>query len=334
LRDVFLHPSGEFGCACGVEGDEFFEAQVCGGTAVTVEDAADGDGDLGALVLTRDVGLDVLLEMELATLPGHGVEDGLACGFETEVIVTGDELDAGETALGEALEEGAPVNLGLAEGDADTEDGAFAFGIDAHGDEDGAIADLAVESDFFVTGIKDQIGERAEGTVAPFLEFCVEESGAVADLGGTDGVAAELFDDGGDFASGDALDVHFGEGEQESLFGAAAFFEGTGVPVQFAADLGDIELEVADASGEGFVFKTVGVAGAEDGALVGMSLEGVRTLLKHGLVDEEAEAFGETLSALFGDELQDGVQEIRIGLVGHVWFWSWMCLRHPNRKPA
>jgi hypothetical protein len=32
--------------------------------------------------------------------------------------------------------------------------------------------------------------------------------------------------------------------------------------------------------------------------------------------------------------LQDVVQEIRLGVVGHVWFVCWMCLRHPNRKPA
>ena len=38
------------------------------------------------------------------------------------------------------------------------------------------------------------------------MEFGVEAFGAVADLGGTDGRAAEFLDDGGDFAGGDALD--------------------------------------------------------------------------------------------------------------------------------
>jgi hypothetical protein len=37
-------------------------------------------------------------------------------------------------------------------------------------------------------------------------------------LGGADGGAAEFLDDGGDFASGDALDIHFSEGELECLF--------------------------------------------------------------------------------------------------------------------
>ena len=121
----------------------------------------------------------------------------------------------------------------------------------------------------------------------------------MADLCGADGVTAELFDDGGDFASGDALDVHFCEGEEKGLFGAAAFFEGTGVPIQFAADLWDVEFDVSHASGEGFIFEAVGVACAEVGALVGVSLEGERALLKHGLVDEEAEAVGEAVGAMF-----------------------------------
>ena len=41
----------------------------------------------------------------------------------------------------------------------------------------------------------------------------------------------------------------------------------------------------------------------------------------HGFVDEEAEAFGEAVVALLGEELQDVVQEFRIGVVGHVVWW-------------
>ena len=53
--------------------------------------------------------------------------------------------------------------------------------------------------------------------------------GALADLRGTDGVAAELFDDGGDFAGGDALHIHFGQGQFEGLLAADAFFQGVGI---------------------------------------------------------------------------------------------------------
>lgn len=46
----------------------------------------------------------------------------------------------------------------------------------------------------------------------------------------------------------------------------------------------------------------------------------------HGFVDEEAEAFGEAVVALLGQELQDVVQEFRIGVVGQVMISCWMCL--------
>jgi hypothetical protein len=333
LRQVFLQPGGEVGRAFGVVGDDLLEPQFGGGAAGRVEDAADGAGDLGALIQARDIGLGVLLEMELAALPRDRRKDGGAGGLEAAVVVADDELDAAEAALSEALKEGSPVNFGFAQGDTDAEEGAFAVGADAQGDEDGAVAELAVLADFFVAGIQDEIGKGSKGALAPFLEFRVEELGALADLGGTDGCAAELFDDGGDFAGGDALNVHFCQREFEGLFGAAALFEGRGVKLQAAADLRDVEGDGAEAGGEGFVFEAVGVACAGFGALVRLGLEGLRPLGAHGLIDEQAEAFGEAFGALFRDELQDGVQEIRIGVVGHVWFCGWLCLRHPNRKP-
>ena len=57
-------------------------------------------------------------------------------------------------------------------------------------DEDGAIPELAVVADLFVAGVKHQIGIGAQQPVAPFLEFGVQEFGAVADLGGADAGAA------------------------------------------------------------------------------------------------------------------------------------------------
>jgi hypothetical protein len=226
------------------------------------------------------------------------------------------------------------MNFGFAQSDTDAEEGAFAVGADAQGDEDGAVEKLAVLADFFIAGIQDEIGKGGEGAGAPFLEFRVEELGALADLGGTDGRAAELFDDGGDFAGGDALDVHFCQREFEGLFGAAALFEGGGIKLQAAADLRDVEGDGAEAGGEGFVFEAVGVTRAGFGALVRLGVEGLGALRAHGLIDEEAEAFGEALGALFRDELQDGVQEIRIGAVGPVWFEVGCVCDTPTGNPS
>ena len=254
----------------------------------------------------------------MAALPRDGAKDGFARGRHAGVIIADDQGDAAQATLDEALEESAPMHFGFTEGDADAQDGTLAFGRDAQGDEDGAVAELAVVADFFVTSVEHQIGIGVQGPVAPFLEFSVEEFGAVADLGGTDGRATEFLDDGGDFAGGDALDVHFGHGELEGLLAADAFFQGAGIEFRFAPDLRDAEGDGADAAGEGFGFVAIGVALAGVGAFVGLGLEDLMPFDAQRFVDEDAETFGEAVVALLGQELQDVVQEFRIGLVGHV----------------
>ena len=209
------------------------------------------------------------------------------------------------------------MDFGFTEGDADAQDGAFAFGADAQGDEDGAIEELAARGGPFRSGRRASGRERPPGAGCARLGVGVELGGALADLGGTDGVAAELLDDGGDFAGGDALDIHFGQGQFEGLLAADALFQGAGIEVQVAADLRDLELDGADAGGEGFGFEAIGVALAGVGAFVGLGLEGLGAFLAHGFVDQQADAFGEAAGAFVSEELQNGVQEFRIGLVGH-----------------
>lgn len=165
-------------------------------------------GDNGAHVQPGNVGLGVLLEVELAALPGHRGKDGLAGGGHAGMGVANDELDAVEAARDERGEEGAPVDFGFTQLDADAEDGAFAVGADAHGDEHGAVHEHAAVAHFLVAGIHDEIAESPQRTLAPELQFAVELRGAGADLRGADMVAAEFLDDFGDLAGGDSLDVH------------------------------------------------------------------------------------------------------------------------------
>lgn len=103
----------------------------------------------------------------------------------------------------EADQEGPPMNFGLAEGHAAPEEGAFAVGPDAQGNQDGAVEDQAALADFFVAGIQKDISARWEGALTPAFQFGVEFGGTLADLGGTDFAAAELLDNGGDFAGGE-----------------------------------------------------------------------------------------------------------------------------------
>ena len=198
------------------------------------------------------------------------------------------------------------------------------MGINAHGDEHGTGADEAVHADFFVTGIHDEIGEGAERTVAPFFQFEVEVSGGAADLGGGDVQATELFENGGDFASGDTLDVHFCDGEFEGTFAAETFFESGGIEGNIAPDLRHGEADVAEASGDGFGFEAVGVALAGGGAFVGLSLENLGAFELHGVIGEDAKGFWEAIQSGVSEMLCGGVQVGIIVLVGHVMsfcFW-------------
>ncbi len=91
----------------------------------------------------------------------------------------------------------------------------------------------------------------------------------------------------------------------EGLFAADAFFQGAGVEAQVAAHLRDAELNGAEAGGQGLGFEAVGVALAGVGALVGLGLQGFGSLLLHGFVDQQADAFGHAVGAIFSEQLQD-----------------------------
>lgn len=106
----------------------------------------------------------------MAALPGDGGENRAPGRPEAGVVVADEEFDAGEAAELEAGEELAPMDLGLAEGDADAEDGAFAVGADAQGDEDGTVDEVAAVTNLLVAGVDENLGSRAEGTLAPESE--------------------------------------------------------------------------------------------------------------------------------------------------------------------
>ena len=127
-------------------------------------------------------------------------------------------------------------------------------------------------ADLFIAGINDDIGKGTERPGAPVFQFGVEARGAVADVGGGNRSAAKFFEDGGDFASGNTLHIHFGESELESLLTADALFESRGIEVEIAADLWDGKGDGAEAGGESLWLEAIGVAGASLGALKGLGL--------------------------------------------------------------
>lgn len=92
--EIMFHPIGEFWGRFGIGSDDLGEAEFGAWAVLSEEDAADVGGDFFTHVETRDVGLSVLLEVELAALPGDGGEDGAASGGEAGVVVADEELEA------------------------------------------------------------------------------------------------------------------------------------------------------------------------------------------------------------------------------------------------
>ena len=260
--------------------------------------------------------------MELAALPGHAGEDGPPGGFQTGMVVADKAADPAQTANLQGVEELAPIHLGLAQGDAHAEDGAFARGEDPGGDEHGAIEHAAVLADLLITGVQIDVGHDCQGGVAPGFQMDVEFGGAVADIAvadmsGTDGMATEVLDDLGHATSVDALDIHLGQGELDGLLTAQSFIEGRGVELQVAANLRHGQFERSHTGLDGFRFKAIGVALSGVCSFVRQGTQGFGALAEHGLVEQGGEAAEQGVEAGVVELLQDGVQESRVVLVGH-----------------
>lgn len=98
LREVFLHPSRELGRGGGMGGDHFLESCLRTEAIRTVKHRANGLGDWDTLVQTGNISLGVLLEMELAALPGHRRKDRLARGAQPLVVIADEEQRRMEAA--------------------------------------------------------------------------------------------------------------------------------------------------------------------------------------------------------------------------------------------
>lgn len=126
-----------------------------------VEGAAIGVSDGGTLVEPGQVGVGILLEVELVALPGHRWKEALLGCIQPGVSIADDEPGPLEAPFLERGEEGSPVDLRLAECDMEAEDEAFTDLIDADGDKDGTVDDTASLTGPLVSGIQEEVGVEA-----------------------------------------------------------------------------------------------------------------------------------------------------------------------------
>jgi hypothetical protein len=68
----------------------------------------------------------ILLQVELAALPGNRAKDSDPSGFQSGVVIAGDELHAVQATCHQALQEDPPVDSMLAQKDRDAVDLALA----------------------------------------------------------------------------------------------------------------------------------------------------------------------------------------------------------------
>ena len=115
FRESCFHPGREFGSGFFVFGDGLFEELF--GLFMTrgVEDVTDIRGDFFTHRDFGDVGLSILLKVELAALPWAGRKDGAKGSSQAFVSITGDGFWKFETALLEASKKVMPVDFGLGE---------------------------------------------------------------------------------------------------------------------------------------------------------------------------------------------------------------------------
>ena len=77
---------------------------------------------------------------------------------------------------------------------------------------EGIVANGRVNTDLLVAGVEDEVLNLIKGPVTPGFQFFIEQFGGPGDLATGDFETAQLGGDFGYFASGNALNVHFGDG--------------------------------------------------------------------------------------------------------------------------
>ena len=310
LRNAALEPLGEGGMRVRVAFDQLVQGRLGPGCVPGVPHGPELGPDSVA-DLRRSLFDGVLGEMKLAALPLRAREDRPAGGPQSGMVVGGDELDAAQAAGDEAVEEVAPVDLGLRQLDGDAQNAPLPVGLDADGSEDGDIAHDAAVAHLLVAGVELKVRRLSQRPLPPPIELLVHFLRGAADLRRGNALDPHLGQNALDPAGRDAADVHLGDREHQRALAAHPPLEARrveGLPVELAAlgRLGHAEVQGPRGGVEALVLEAVGVALAALGAFVRACLEIPLALEPHGRVEHRLEkglhgrlAFGHAVDGLF-----------------------------------
>ena len=116
FRDVGCKPFRQTRSALLVFRNGFGKVGVCSSSVGSIEDHPKVCRHFGLHLLAWHIGLRILLEMELASLPRDATKDCYSSCPQSCMVVTGEEVHTSETALLQAFKKGSLVDFMFAQG--------------------------------------------------------------------------------------------------------------------------------------------------------------------------------------------------------------------------
>ena len=173
---------------------------------------------------------------------------------EAGVGVAGDQTDAGQAAGDQIGEERVPGAAGLGGGDLQAQHFAVSVAVDTGGDQCDGVDHPAAFADLHRQRVGGDERERprfGQGTVAELVDVLVEVGGHPGDLGLRQPVDSQRFDEFVHPAGRDAGEVAVRDHRDQSGFGAFAALQQPLREVGPRTQLGDGDIDGADAGVQG-----------------------------------------------------------------------------------
>jgi site-specific DNA recombinase len=254
--------------------------------------------------------------LALAALPGHAPEHRPPRRGQAFMGITGQQSHAPQAPRYQPAQELPPMDFGLRERHRHPQHRPLAGPVNAHRDQHGHIAHRPRDAHLLIAGIQHHIRALAQRAAAPGRQGRIEFGGSAADLGTGHLTAAQLLDNGGDFARADALDIHLGQHQAQGAFTAQVLGQGLGIEAA-VTHLGHGEGQIPQAGLDGLGLEAVGVAAAVGRALVTAGAQVGLAFGAHRSVNEQGQQGGQRLPALRLDEFEPCGRYGIMHLFGH-----------------
>lgn len=253
------------------------------------KDRADVGRRLSLQFLVRHVGLSVLLQMELTALPGDATKHRAPRRLQSLMRIADNQLDAGQAALHQTLEELPPMRFVLAHRHRDAQNSALTVVTNTHSDQDRRVTRLPINAHLLVARIQQQIAAARQRTGAPLFQRGIQLDRRATNLGRGQCDTAQLRGDRRRLARRDALHIPFGQRQGERAFAVQPLRRRLGREAAVAR-LRRVKRHLADARGDRLGFAAIGIAAPCGGTFVQFGVEILAAFGLHGMVQHDVVA--------------------------------------------